>query len=315
MKNITKHFPGVTALDDVSFEVMPGEIHALVGENGAGKSTLMKILGGVYIPDSGYIEINGEKTDIRGPIDSLSNKISVIYQEFNLVPTLTVSENIFLGKELRTKIGTVDRKRMIIKAQEIIDSLGFTSLKSNSQVQTLSVAQQQIIEIAKVLFNDSNIVVMDEPTTVLTAKESEALFSTINRLKSHGVAVIYISHRLEEVVRISDRITVLRDGKFVIELNNSNKDVRKETIVRYMVGHSLDMYYPTRQAYIESKTVLEVKELSKKGLFNNISFSLHKGEILGFFGLVGAGRTEVMKTIYGDYSLYSGTILIKGKKI
>ncbi|MCE1253333.1 MAG: sugar ABC transporter ATP-binding protein [Anaerolineae bacterium] len=315
MKNITKHFPGVTALDDVSFDVTPGEVHALVGENGAGKSTLMKILGGVYIPDSGQIFINGDKTSIRSPIDSLSKKISVIYQEFNLVPTLTVSENIFLGKELVTKIGTVDRKGMAQKSQEIINSLGFTSLDVHCRVQSLSVAQQQIVEIAKALFNDSSILVMDEPTTVLTEKESETLFSTINRLKSHGVAIIYISHRLEEVIRISDRITVLRDGKFIIELNNSKKDTSKETIVRHMVGRSLDMYYPERKTNVDPKIVLETKNLSKKGMFNNISFALHKGEILGFFGLVGAGRTELMKTIYGDFALDSGTILINGKEV
>ncbi len=315
MKNITKRFPGVTALDDVSFDVMAGEIHALVGENGAGKSTLMKILGGVYTPDSGHIEINGQKTVFRSPIDSLAKKISVIYQEFNLVPTLTIGDNIFLGKELRTQLGTVDRKKMAQKSQEIIDSLGFTSLISSRQVQTLSVAQQQIVEIAKALHNDSNVLVMDEPTTVLTEKESEILFSTIDRLKSQGVAIVYISHRLEEVIRISDRITVLRDGKFVVELNNAEKDTPKETIVKHMVGRSLDTYYPTREANIEPKIVLETKHLTKKGMFQDISFSLYKGEILGFFGLVGAGRTELMKVIFGDYLADSGTIWINGKEV
>jgi ribose transport system ATP-binding protein len=274
----------------------------------------MKILGGVYIPDSGIIEINGVKTVFRSPIDSLAKKISVIYQEFNLVPTLTISENIFLGKELRTRLGTVDRRKMAQKSQVIIDTLGFSSL-NNCQVQTLSVAQQQIVEIAKALYNDSNVLVMDEPTTVLTEKESEILFSTIDRLKSQGVAIVYISHRLEEVIRISDRITVLRDGKYVIELNNAEKNTPKETIVKHMVGRSLDTYYPPRNAAIGSTIVLETKNLSKKGKFKDISFSLHKGEILGFFGLVGAGRTELMKAIFGDYLPDSGAILINGKEV
>ena len=314
MEHITKRFPGVVALDDVSFNVRPGEIHALIGENGAGKSTLMKVLGGVHMPDAGAISIGGEAVTITGPLDSINKKISVIYQEFNLVPTLSVRDNLFLGRELRTRYGTMDRKAMGVRAQEIMASLGFSMIDCEAPVEQLSIAQQQMVEIAKALFNDSNIVVMDEPTAVLTEKESEVLFKTIERLRAQGVAIVYISHRLEEVIRLSDRITVLRDGKFVIEIDNSGHDTLKDVLVRHMVGRELNQYYPERRINAYTQNVLTVSNLSKSGMFRDISFSLDRGEIIGFFGLVGAGRTELMKTIFGEFSADSGSIEIEGKK-
>jgi ribose transport system ATP-binding protein len=315
MNQISKNFPGVKALDNVSFSVKAGEVHALVGENGAGKSTLMKILGGMFLPDKGYIEIEGKKTAIRSPIESTKHKIGIIYQEFNLVPSLRIYENMFLGKEPKSVFGTIDRSKMRKDAQRIIDSLGFQSLNSNLMVSELSVAQQQIVEISKALINQSQVVVMDEPTAVLTDKESEILFEIINKLKAQGVATIYISHRLEEIISISDRITVLRDGKFVTELDNCNKDVQKETIVKHMVGRELNAYFPEREPYCQREIVLEVQQLGKEGMYEDINFQLHKGEILGFFGLVGAGRTEVMKSIFGEFLPDKGTIVIDGKRV
>lgn len=315
MKGISKAFPGVNALTDVSFDVKAGEVHALVGENGAGKSTLMKILGGVYLPDSGEIELDGEPVDIRDPRDALSRGISVIYQEFNLVPTLTVSENIFLGYELRTPLGLIDRPRMRSEAQRLITSFGFQMIDSSALVGELSIAQQQLVEILKALFHDSRLLVMDEPTAVLTDRESEALFAIIDNLSGRGVGIVYISHRLDEVVSLSDRVTVLRDGLHVIELDNSRRDVSKETIVKHMVGRELSAYYPEREPYQAAEPVLEVVGLSRRGMFEDVSFHLGRGEILGFFGLVGAGRTEVMKTVYGDYALDEGEIRLNGKAV
>lgn len=315
MEHITKRFPGVVALDDVSFNVRPGEIHALIGENGAGKSTLMKVLGGVHMPDSGTIHIGGEQAVITSPLDAIEKKISVIYQEFNLVPTLSVRDNLFLGRELRTRYGTMDRKTMGTQAQKMMDNLGFPMIDCDTPVEQLSIAQQQMVEIAKALFNDSSIVVMDEPTAVLTEKESRVLFETIQRLRSQGVAIIYISHRLEEVIHLSDRITVLRDGKFVIELDNSKRDTSKDVLVRHMVGRELNQYYPERRINTYTQNILTVEHLTKQGMFQDISFSLDKGEIIGFFGLVGAGRTELMKTIFGEFIADSGSIFVEGSPV
>ena len=314
MKHITKRFPGIVALNDVSFDVRAGEIHALIGENGAGKSTLMKVLGGVHPQDEGTIEIKGQKAEIHNARDAIGYGISVIYQELNLVPTLSISENIFLGREL-SRNGMIDRKQMHREAAEIVAELGFESMDCETKVQDLSVAQQQIVEIAKALHNKSHILVMDEPTAVLTENESEILFSVIKQLREQGAAIIYISHRLEEVIRLSDRITVLRDGQFVTELDNSNHDVKKEALVTYMIGRELQDYYPERRPYTKGEPILSVKNLSKTRMFKNIDFTLYKGEILGFFGLVGAGRTELMNAIYGSYGVDSGEILLDGKKV
>lgn len=311
MKGITKIFPGVTALNSVNFNLNKGEVHALVGENGAGKSTLMKVLGGVYIPNEGEIEINGAPANITNPRDAINNKISIIYQEFNLVDELTVWENIFLGKEL-VHAASLNKKTMRIKSKKILEDLCMNEININSKVRDLSVAQKQLVEIGKALFNETTILVMDEPTSVLTQRETEILFNLIRDLKEEGISIIYISHRLEELIEISDRITVLRDGQFIQTLENQNRDISKDEIIRLMVGRSLKDYFRERKTGISNEVVLEVKKLTKKGLFRDISFSLRKGEILGFAGLVGAGRTEIMKSIFGDLKYDSGDILIEG---
>lgn len=316
MKNITKTFPGVVALNDVSFNLKKGEIHALVGENGAGKSTLMKILGGVYTPDKGEIEIKGKPVTITCPHDAMDNKVSVIYQEFNLVPALSIAENLFLGKEIvKGTLKNLDKEEMIKQAENVMARLGIENIDCSQEVRNLSVAVQQLVEVGKAIFNNNDILVMDEPTAVLTENETKTLFKLVKGLKEKGISVIYISHRLEEVIELSDRITILRDGEFVSTLDNSNKSVSKDEIVRLMVGRSLKDYFPEKEDVNYDDTVLEVKNLTSKGLFENISFSLKKGEILGFAGLVGAGRTEIMKALFGSIKTDEGEIFLEGKKV
>ncbi|MFA5570544.1 MAG: sugar ABC transporter ATP-binding protein [Sphaerochaetaceae bacterium] len=316
MRDITKRFPGVVALSSVSFNLKKQEIHALIGENGAGKSTLMKILGGVYSPDEGEIVLQGETTLFQNPRDAIAKSISVIYQEFNLVPTLSVAENIFLGKEVISKDHiSLNRKEMETEAQQVMATLGLPDFDCSAWVRNLSVAQQQLVEIAKAIFNESKILVMDEPTAVLSPNETELLFNLMRELRDSGLSIIYISHRLSEIIELSDRITVLRDGQFVTELDNSKHNVTENSLVRYMVGRDLKDTYPIRDHVTFGQTMLEVKEISKKGMFSHVSFSLRQGEILGFSGLVGAGRTEVMKAIFGAYPIDEGTILIDGNEV
>lgn len=313
MENITKYFPGVVALQSVSFDLNHGEIHALIGENGAGKSTLMKILGGVYAPDSGKIFLDGKTMHFSSPGDSIKNGISAIYQEFNLVPTLSVADNIFLGKELvkRNKI-VADRKTMNSEASSVISKLGLSNLDSSRLVRELSVAQQQLVEIGKALYNKARILVMDEPTAVLSPTETRLLFDLITELRNEGLSIIYISHRLPEVLKIADRITILRDGTYITTMNNSVKTVTEEDLIKKMVGRDLENIYPDRHDVTFGETILEVRGLAKNGMFRNITFSLHKSEILGFSGLIGSGRTEIMKAIFGCYPVDAGEILVQG---
>ncbi len=316
MQGITKTFPGVVALHDVSFDLQRGEVHALVGENGAGKSTLIKVLGGAYLPDHGAIEIDGKPAHIHNPRDALKHRVSIIYQEFNLVPTLSVAENIFLGKELaRGVTRSLNRRAMIQQATETLARLGLKDLDCASKVRALSVAQQQMVEIGKALFNDAAILVMDEPTSVLSQKESEALFALIRGLKEKGLSIIFISHRLDEVIDLSDRITVLRDGEHVSTLDNSRRQVTKDELVRLMVGRELTNYYPERKNVRGDEKLLAVRGLCAGKLFRDISFDLYKGEILGFYGLVGSGRTEIMKAIFSSLEYEAGEIELDGKPL
>ena len=313
MEGISKQFAGVSALKNVHFDLRAGEVHALMGENGAGKSTLIKVLSGVYRPTAGDIYISGQKMALTSASDALKAGVGTIYQEFNLVPSLSIAENIFLGKELK-KGGRLDRQRMIERSNELMKQMGFEKTNSAQRVSTLSVAQQQMVEILKSLFNNSKILVLDEPTAVLTERESERLFEMIRTLRERGVGIIYISHRLEEVLSLADRITVLRDGEYVGTLDNSQGSVTKEQLVSMMVGRTLSAYYPKRAPQF-GKTVLKVCKLCKKGVYQDISFELHKGEILGITGLVGAGRTEVVKSLFGALSYDSGELFLDGESI
>ena len=313
MTDICKSFPGVRALHDVSFELRPSEIHALVGENGAGKSTLIKILAGAQERDSGEILVNGEQAHLRSPQAAIAAGISVIYQEFNLVPYLSVAENIYLGREPRG-FGIIDFRTMRAGARELLDRLG-ANFSETALVTELSVAEQQMVEIAKALSVESRVLVMDEPSATLTEHELEALFVQMQRLREAGVSIIYISHRLEEVFEIADRVTVLRDGEVVGTAPVAERD--SGTIIRMMVGRDLsDQPRPMRASRPEAAgEMLRVENLSRGAQVRDISFSLYNGEILGIAGLVGAGRTELARVIFGADRASSGRIYLQGEPV
>lgn len=310
VKNITKTFPGVLALDDVSLRIQKNEVHALVGENGAGKSTLMKILGGVYAADKGEIFINGEKTAIKGIDSSKKAGIAVIYQEFNLMPELTVAENIYVT-DLPVKGRILDYATLNKKARELLDVLDI-HISPQAVVADLRVSEKQMVEICKALSWDAEIIIMDEPTAMLNNNEVDKLYEIIRKLKSQGKTIIYISHRMKEIFDITDSVSVLRDGRYIGTKPTAELD--GEQIVKMMVGRDASSYYSYELPQV-GETVLEVKNLTKEGLFHNISFTVHKGEILGMAGLMGSGREEIMKAIYGLIRPDSGEVLLKGKKI
>ena len=309
LKDIIKEYPGVKALDHMNLSVREGEVHALMGENGAGKSTLIKVISGAIRPNGGTIVYQGKQYESMNPALSKKLKIGVVYQEFNLVPELSVAENIFLGNKL-TNGAVINRKIMNQKAKELMDSFGI-DIDVTVPVRTLTVAYQQLVEITKTISNNVKVLIMDEPSAPLTNREITALFSIIRKLKSQGVAIIYISHRMEEIFEISDRITVMRDGEYVD--TRMTADTMKSELISMMVGRSLDEQYPVVEKEI-GETVLEVKNLCTQALLKDISFSLKKGEILGLAGLVGAGRTETARAIFGADPVSAGEIWIGGKK-
>ena len=312
MRGITKTYPGVTALDNVDFAVMAGEVHALVGENGAGKSTLMKILAGADMKDSGQISINGGEAHIANPQEAMRLGVSIIYQEFNLVPYMNAAENIFLGREPMSAVpGVIDFGRMYAEAERVIGELG-VRLDVRAPINQLSVAQQQMVEVAKATSRNARIIAMDEPSATLTEHELENLFSLIRRLKADGVSIIYISHRLEEVFQIADRVTVLRDGKLVATKPVSETD--RDDIIHMMVGRELKEKIPKVVAE-HGEVALEAKGLNRVGALKDINFTVRHGEVLGLAGLVGAGRTEVARAIFGADPIDSGEIVLDGKPV
>jgi len=312
MKEIKKYFYGVKALDGVDFKIRTGEVHALIGENGAGKSTLVKILTGVYQPTAGTIILNDKSVQFPSPQISQKAGISAIHQEATMFPDLSVIENIFMGHHIRNKSnGLLSWREMKDKTQSLLDKLEL-DIRPDTKVRNLSVAQRHMVEIAKALSLDAKVVIMDEPTSALTLKEVEYLYKIIRKLKSEGKAVIFISHKFEEVFEIADYFTVLRDGKYIGE--GTIADITVDKIVQMVIGRSLEQMYPKLEAK-QGNIILKVENLAKIGVFKNISFDLHKGEILGFFGLVGAGRSEVMQTIFGIDTKTSGEVFINGEKI
>lgn len=313
MSGIAKRFAGVNALQGVDFELESGEVHALLGENGAGKSTLMKILAGIYPIDEGDIFIEGNKVAINNVKDAQALGISIIHQEISLVPHLSIAENIFLGKEPLTKTGWIDWKTMNEEAQRSLQQFGL-DLSPTDPVSKLTVAQQQMVEIIKAVSFQAKIIVMDEPTSSLTEKEVEFLFRTIGHLKEQGVGIVYISHRMNELFAITDRITVLRDGTLIGTVRT--KETTTDQLISMMVGRELTHYYIKDTVPDSSgECVLSVHNLSKKGVLKDVSFELRKGEILGFSGLVGAGRSELMKCIFGLDPFDEGEIRIDNKPI
>ncbi len=311
LNNITKHFPGVKALDDVCFDVNRNEIHALIGENGAGKSTLMKILSGVYQPDSGAILYHGEKRTFSSPVEARKSRISIIHQELNLCNNLRVYENIFAGREYVQKLGFLNNKKAIAETNELFARLG-VPIAADAPLSSLSVSQKQMVEIAKALSQDAEILIMDEPTSALTEHETRILFTIIESLKRTGVSIIYISHKLDEVMQLATRITVLRDGKTVG--THDRNEITIEKLIREMVGREMAEVYPKR-AVSPGEVVFEAKSITARGVVNDVSFTIRKGEILGLAGLVGAGRTELVKTLFGAIRKDSGTFLMNGRPV
>ena len=310
MRGISKTFPGVKALDDVGFSVAEGEIRALVGENGAGKSTLMKILNGNYKKDCGQILIDGVEVDITNPQVADAHGITIIFQELNLVDELSIAENIFAGR-LAKKGKLVNWKELNKKAKELLDRVSF-DVDPKKLVGSLTVAEKQMVEIAKALSRNSRIILMDEPSATLTKKELDALFEIIRDLKRSGIAVIYISHRMEEIFEICETVTVMRDGQIIGTRNVA--DVSSDELVEMMVGREVNSAYPKRNVEI-GEEVLRVENLCRKDRKQNVGFSLHKGEVLGIAGLVGAGRTEIMRAVFGVDYISSMDVRIHGKKV
>ncbi|AZO94963.1 sugar ABC transporter ATP-binding protein [Halocella sp. SP3-1] len=310
LKNITKKYPGVVALDNVSLDIKEGEVHALVGENGAGKSTLIKTCTGAITPNKGKIIIDGKEFTKMSPKSSEENGISVIYQEFNLVGELSVAENIFLGSAIRNGI-VIDEEAMVKKSKEIFDQLNI-DINPKSLVKDLTVGYQQIVEIAKALSKKARILIMDEPSAPLTKSELKHLFVMVDKLKERGVTIIYISHRLDEVFRLADRVTVIRDGVVIDSLLTSETNV--DHLISLMVGRELKETFPRRETEISDEVLLEVNHLTGNGV-KDCSFKLRRGEVLGFGGLIGAGRTELAELIFGVKKITAGDMIYKGKKI
>ncbi|HIF9287137.1 TPA: ribose ABC transporter ATP-binding protein RbsA [Photobacterium damselae] len=310
LEGIEKAFPGVKALDNACLNVYPGRVMALMGENGAGKSTLMKVLTGIYSKDAGEVRYQGAPVHFHGPRHSQEAGISIIHQELNLITELTIAENIFLGREKTNAFGGIKWAEMYREADALLKRLNVKH-SSRQLLGELSLGEQQMVEIAKALSFKSQVIIMDEPTDALTDTETESLFNVINELRSEGCGIVYISHRLKEIFEICDDITVLRDGKFIGECRVADTD--EDGLIEMMVGRRLDEQYP-RIAVKHGTTCLEVKNLTGSGI-NDVSFTLDRGEILGISGLMGAGRTELMKVIYGALTRESGDVILDGKII
>lgn len=311
MRGIDKSFGSNQVLKQAGFTLESGEVHALMGENGAGKSTLMKILTGVYTKDAGTVLVDGKEVNYKNPQEAEKAGIVFIYQELNVMFDLTVEENLFMGKEIHGKFGICDKKAMQKKAQEALNILG-VNISPKTVMAELSVGQQQMVEICKALMADAKVIIMDEPTAALTQSETVALFKVIESLRKKGVSMVYISHRMEEIFELCDRITVLRDSSYIGVKNIPETNMNE--IVKMMIGREIGERYPSRNVKI-GKEVLKVKELTRKGTFHDVNFSVRAGEVLGVSGLMGAGRTEIMQAIFGNLSYESGTIEIDGKEV
>lgn len=311
MRGINKAFGGNPVLQDAGFVLADGEIHALMGENGAGKSTLMKILTGVYTRDAGTVIVDGQEVVYKNAQEAEKAGIVFIHQELNVLFDLTVEENMFLGKEIHNKFGVCDKKAMRAEVRRILDLLG-VKINPGEKMDTLSVGQQQMIEIAKALMVDAKVIIMDEPTAALSQSETVTLFKVIRSLKEKGVSMVYISHRMEEIFELCDRITILRDGQYIGTRNIPETDMNE--VVKMMIGREIGERYPERNVAI-GDVVFEVKNLNCPGVFSDVNFSVRAGEVLGVAGLMGAGRTEIMQSIFGNMTHVTGQIFMNGKEI
>ena len=314
LKNTSKKFPGVQALDNVDFFLKSNEVHALVGENGAGKSTLMKIIAGIQKPDTGEIILNNKNVNFSSPREAQNHGISIVHQEADLFPELTVAENVF-ANDLPTKgfFKTVDFNKIQKQTNELLIKFGHPEINSKDIVSSLSVGQRQIVEIIKALSLNSNIIIFDEPTAVLTPSETDILFSIIKDLKKNNIAVAYISHRLEEIKRIADYVSVLKDGKLMATKKIEN--INPEDMIKLMVGRELKDIFEDQKYLVSEEKILQVKNLKNSDFFDDISFDIKKGEIVGFSGLIGAGRTELALTLFGFYKAESGEVILDGRHV
>lgn len=311
MENITKSFPGVKVLQGVTLQIQAGEVHALMGENGAGKSTLMKILMGIYTPDEGSMKMHGRPMVNKGPKDAMQHGISMIHQELNPVMDMMVFENVFMGREPRTPMRRVDKRRMIAETRRLLADLNI-AIDALAYMRDLSVAQCQLIEIVKAISVGAKVIIMDEPTSAITDREVDTLFEQIARLRQQGVAMIYISHKMDEIFRICDRITVLRDGQFIGCDEARNLD--QQTLIRMMVGRDITDVFPKADAEI-GEVILEAKDIQLGRKVRDVSFQLRRGEVLGIAGLVGAGRSELVETIFGIRHKTGGQIFKNGREL
>ncbi|SFA60216.1 monosaccharide ABC transporter ATP-binding protein, CUT2 family (TC 3.A.1.2.-) [Paracoccus halophilus] len=311
IEGIRKEFPGVVALDDVRFSLRRGTVHALMGENGAGKSTLMKIIAGIYTPNKGEIFLRGEKVRLNGPLDALERGIAMIHQELALMPFMTVAENIWIRREPINRMGIINHAEMARKTQELFDRLNIR-IDPLSEVRFLTVAQRQMVEIAKAVSYESDVLIMDEPTSALTETEVEHLFEIIRDLKTRGIGIVYITHKMNELFEIADEFSVFRDGKYVG--THASSEVTRDDIIRMMVGREITDMFPKEEAEI-TDTILSVEGLTLEGTFHDISFDLRKGEILGLAGLVGSGRSNVAEALFGVTPATSGRVRIDGQEV
>lgn len=310
LRGITKEFPGVKALDGVSFDVREGEVHALCGENGAGKSTLIKVMTGAHLNDAGAYIIDGKEVCFKSTGEAIAQGVSCVYQELSMVPQLDVAKNLFIGN-LPVKSGLVDYKKLYADTREILGQLGM-GVSPKAIAGELSIGQQQMIEIGRALTRNARLIIMDEPTSSLSEAETETLFHIIEKLTERNIAIVYISHKLDEVMHLADRVTILRDGKNIITTDKN--DINEGELITHMIGRSLENMYNKKPAPL-GDTVLEVNGLTRPGVFEDISFSARAGEVVGFFGLVGAGRSEIMRAVFGADKCQSGEVLVEGKKL
>ncbi|MEJ6782451.1 sugar ABC transporter ATP-binding protein [Aminobacter sp. Piv2-1] len=311
VENVRKEFPGVVALDNVQLRLKRGSVHALMGENGAGKSTLMKIVAGIYTPDSGSFKLRGQDIRLKGPLDALENGIAMIHQELNLMAPMTVAENIWIRREPTTRLGFVDHGEMRRKTAELFRRLNI-DIDPDVQVGTLTVANRQMVEIAKAVSYESDVLIMDEPTSALTEREVDHLFTIIRALREQGKGIIYITHKMNELFEIADEFSVFRDGKYIA--TKASTEVTRDDIIRMMVGREITQMFPKEEVPI-GDVVLSVKGLTLKGVFQDVSFDVRSGEILGIAGLVGSGRSNIAETVFGVTPADAGTIGLFGKTV
>lgn len=309
--NVRKEFPGVVALDDVQLRIRPGTVHALMGENGAGKSTLMKIIAGVYTPDRGEVRFAGKPLKIENPLDALNSGIAMIHQELNLMNTMTIAENIWIRREPKNRLGLIDHAQMYRMTQDLFDRLNIR-LKPQTLVGDLTVAEKQMVEISKAVSYNSDVLIMDEPTSAITETEVAHLFAIIRDLKARGIGIVYITHKMNELFEIADELTVFRDGQYIGTRPAS--EVTRDDVIRMMVGREITNMFPKVDCPI-GEVILEVRNLALPGVFEDVSFTLRKGEILGLAGLVGSGRSNVAEAVFGVRPATSGEILIEGQHV